>query len=104
MAQISPFQAWRYAPDRVSIAHVVTQPYDKITPEKQKRYYQASPCNLVRIILGERHPGDCQENVYSRAATSFRDWRSTGLLLQDGEPSIYRYLQNFNVPCSDISN
>jgi uncharacterized protein (DUF1015 family) len=101
MAQISPFQAWRYAPDRVPIAQVVTQPYDKITPEMQKRYYQANPSNLVRIILGERRPGDCQENVYSRAAASFRDWRSTGVLLQDSQPSIYRYLQNFTVPGSD---
>jgi len=32
MAQIYPFQAWRYAPDRVPIAQVVTQPYYKITP------------------------------------------------------------------------
>ncbi|PYX26933.1 MAG: DUF1015 domain-containing protein [Acidobacteria bacterium] len=101
MAQIYPFQAWRYAPDRVPIAQVVTQPYDKITPEMQKRYYQANPSNLVRIILGERRPEDCQENVYSRAAASFKDWRSTGILLQDSEPSIYRYLQNFTVPGSD---
>jgi len=101
MAQIYPFQAWRYAPDRVPIAQVVTQPYDKITPEMQKRYYRANPSNLVRIILGERRPEDCQENVYSRAATSFRDWRSTGDLFQDSQPSIYCYLQNFTVPGSD---
>ena len=101
MAIISPFQAWRYAPDRVSIPQVVTQPYDKITPEMQKNYYQASPFNLVRIILGERRPDDCQENVYSRASASFRDWRSTGVLFQDTQPSIYRYLQTFAAPGSD---
>src|SRR5262252_2634389 len=52
MAQISPFQAWRYAPEHVSVSRVVTQPYDKITPEMQEAYYSASPYNLVRIILG----------------------------------------------------
>ena len=102
MAIISPFQAWRYAPDRVSIPQVVTQPYDKITPEMQKRYSQASPFNLVRIILGQRQPADgLEDNVYTRASSSFRDWRSTGVLFQDTQPSIYRYLQNFAAPGSD---
>jgi uncharacterized protein (DUF1015 family) len=101
MAHISPFQAWRYAPERVSVAQVVTQPYDKITPEMQERYYQASPSNLVRIILGQRQPGDSErENVYSRASASFSDWRGTGVLRQDTQPSLYRYSQKFTVPGS----
>ncbi|MGC2322229.1 MAG: DUF1015 family protein, partial [Terriglobales bacterium] len=39
MAKILPFSALRYNPARVSLAEVVTQPYDKITPEMQERYY-----------------------------------------------------------------
>ncbi len=102
MAIISPFQAWRYASDQVPVAKVVTQPYDKITPEMQERYYQAGPYNLVRIILGRRPPGDReQENVYARAAASFSDWRGTGVLRQDSAPSLYRYSQTFTVPGSD---
>jgi uncharacterized protein (DUF1015 family) len=99
MALISPFQAWRYAPERVPVQQAVTQPYDKITPAMQDRYYQASPYNLVRIILGKRLPGDSNaENVYTRAAASFQNWRQTGILRQDPEPSIYRYSQTFIVP------
>ena len=80
---------------------VVTQPYDKITPAMQERYYQASPFNLVRIILGKRLPGDGEtENVYTRAAASFQDWRQTGILRRDPEPSLYRYSQMFRVPGS----
>jgi len=102
MAIISPFQAWRYAPERVPVAQVVTQPYDKITPEMQERYYQASPFNLVRIILGQRNPADGQQdNVYTRATASFKEWRSSGILRQDAQPSLYRYLQKFTVPGSD---
>jgi uncharacterized protein (DUF1015 family) len=101
MAIISPFQAWRYTSERVPVAQVVTQPYDKITSEMQKRYYGDSPYNLVRIILGERRPGDNGDNVYTRASASFTDWRSNGVLSQDAEPSIYRYLQKFTVPGSD---
>ena len=101
MALISPFRAWRYDPQRVPVQLAVTQPYDKITPEMQERYYQASPYNLVRIILGRRLPGDGEaENVYTRAAASFKNWRQTGVLRQDPEPSIYRYSQTFRVPGS----
>jgi uncharacterized protein (DUF1015 family) len=99
MAIISPFRAWRYDPECVPLRQVVTQPYDKITPAMQQRYYQASPYNLVRIILGKPLPGDGEaENVYTRSAASFQNWRQTGVLRQDSEPSIYRYSQTFIVP------
>jgi uncharacterized protein (DUF1015 family) len=98
MAIISPFRAWRYDPEHVSVQHAVTQPYDKITPAMQESYYQASPYNLVRIILGKRLPADGQtENVYTRAAESFQNWRQTGILKRDHEPSIYRYSQTFSL-------
>src|SRR5208282_4043836 len=65
----------------------------------QECYYQASPYNLVRIILGKRLPGDGNaENVYTRAAASFQNWRHTGVLRWDPEPSLYRYSQTFRVP------
>jgi uncharacterized protein (DUF1015 family) len=99
MAVISPFRAWRYSPENVAIRHAVTQPYDKITPAMQESYYQASPYNLVRIILGKRLASDtASENVYSRAAASFQNWRQTGVLRQDSAPSLYRYSQTFTVP------
>src|SRR5208283_3908051 len=54
---------------------------------------------LVRIILGKRLPGDGEtENVYTRAAASFQNWRQTGVLRRDPEPSLYRYSQMFKVP------
>lgn len=98
MAQISPFRALRYNPERVKLADVATQPYDKITPEMQGRYYAASPYNLVRIILGK--PEDCGSSgsLYTRAANFFRDWRRQGILLQDDQPSIYAYRQHFKIP------
>jgi uncharacterized protein (DUF1015 family) len=99
MAQIAPFRALRYDPQRVEISQVVTQPYDKITQDMQDRYYAANPYNLVRIILGKRSNADGPtENAYTRAATFFREWRQSAIFLQDAEPSIYRYVQNFNRP------
>ena len=99
MAHIEPFRALRYDPTRVSIPQVVTQPYDKITPEMQDAYYAASPHNLVRVILGKEHASDhTGENRYTRAAQSFRDWRQQGIFLQDSQPSLYLYVQRFAVP------
>jgi uncharacterized protein (DUF1015 family) len=99
MAHVEPFRALRYDPARVALTDVVTQPYDKITPEMQDRYYAASPYNLVRIILGKQQPGDHPgENTYVRAAGFFGDWRRQGMFFQDSQPSIYVYSQRFAIP------
>jgi uncharacterized protein (DUF1015 family) len=99
MAYIAPFRALRYDPARVDLTQVVTQPYDKITPEMQNRYYDASPHNLVRIILGKPQPTDhLEENIYTRAAASFQDWRRQGIFLQDPQQSLYQYIQRFQPP------
>jgi uncharacterized protein (DUF1015 family) len=99
MAHIAPFRAFRYDPQRVALDKVVTQPYDKISQQMQAHYYDVSPYNLVRIILGKRHPSDtATDNVYTRAAAFFRDWRQDGIFLQDEQPSFYGYSQQFSVP------
>jgi uncharacterized protein (DUF1015 family) len=99
MAYVVPFRALRYDPQRVSLPQVVTQPYDKITPEMQERYYSASANNLVRIILGQRPAGDSgQDNVYTRAASFFQDWRRQSIFLQESRPCLYLYTQRFVFP------
>jgi uncharacterized protein (DUF1015 family) len=103
MAHITPFRALRYDPTRVPLIEVATQPYDKITPQMQERYYAANPHNLVRIILGKRNASDgAQDNPYTRAAGFFADWRSKGIFLQDPKPSIYRYTQRFTSPGNKV--
>jgi uncharacterized protein (DUF1015 family) len=99
MAEIIPFKALRYDPDQVKLEDVLTQPYDKITPEMQSKYYERSAHNLVRIILGKAGETDTEAfNVYTRAAEYLHDWRSSGILKQDPEHGIYAYSQTFTVP------
>ena len=62
MAEIRPFHALRYDPLRVPLQNVVTQPYDKITPAMQDKYYSLSPYNLVRVILGKPEASDQDGN------------------------------------------
>jgi uncharacterized protein (DUF1015 family) len=100
MARIYPFRATRYNPTAVRIEDVVTQPYDKITPAMQQVYYGRSPYNLVRIILGlpELFDEPGVNDVYTRAARDFREWRAQGILQTDNDPSIFAYSQRFQVP------
>jgi uncharacterized protein (DUF1015 family) len=98
MAEIIPFKALRYDPDQVKLEDVLTQPYDKITPEMQSKYYERSTHNLVRIILGKAGETDTDAfNVYTRAAEYLHDWRSGGILKQDPDPGIYAYSQTFTI-------
>jgi uncharacterized protein (DUF1015 family) len=99
MAEIQPFRAYRYDTNRVALKDVLTQPYDKITPEMQERYYAASPYNLISIEKGRVQPSDAAgNNVYTRAAKKVEEWISSKILAQDGAPSIYIYSQEFLAP------
>jgi uncharacterized protein (DUF1015 family) len=104
MAYIFPFRAWRYNPSSVRLEDVVTQPYDKISPSMQEAYYQRSPFNLVRIILGKPEQSDAErgESVYTRAARNFTAWRKQGVLAQEDAPCIFAYAQRFKVPGTEV--
>ena len=47
---------------------------------------------------GSRTSDSPADNVYTRAAGFFRDWRAEGVLKQDAEPSLYVYWQRFSIP------
>jgi uncharacterized protein (DUF1015 family) len=100
MADIRPFRGLHYNPAKVpDLAKVVTQPYDKVTPEMQARYYELSPHNLVRIIRGRQRPEDGpKDNVYVRAAQAFREWIGDHVLATASEPALYPYYQEYEVP------
>jgi uncharacterized protein (DUF1015 family) len=98
MAEIQPFRAYRYNTDRVALKDVLTQPYDKISPAMQERYYAASPANLIAIEKGKVFEGDTpQNNVYTRAAAKLEEWIAENILVQDVSPSVYIYSQEYLV-------
>ncbi|MCU1339623.1 MAG: hypothetical protein JWO19_5204 [Bryobacterales bacterium] len=99
LAILKPFQPYRYTSKAGDPAHLLTQPYDKISPAMQAKYLAASPYNLVRVILGERQSSDNpSENVYTRAAQHLDEWIREGILAQDPQPGFYAYFQDFTVP------
>ncbi|HYM11753.1 MAG TPA: DUF1015 domain-containing protein [Bryobacterales bacterium] len=99
MAKIYPFRAYRYAARAGDPARLLTQPYDKITPEMQERYFSLSPYNLAHIIRGRATPADTTaDNVYTRAARYLNDWIASGILVQDAQPAVFAYVQRFQAP------
>ena len=99
MAEIQPFRAYRYDTSRIALKDVLTQPYDKISPETQKKYYAASPYNLIPVEKGLTFPDDTpQNNVYTRAAAKINEWIAEKILLKDAAPGVYVYSQDFVVP------
>ena len=102
MAQIRPFKALRYSSAQVRVDQVVTQPYDKISPEMQAQYRSRHPNNLVRILRSASEP-DQDPNVspYQRASETLNAWRREGIIEQVEAPSLFAYFQRFRTSEGD---
>jgi len=100
MAVIRPFRGIRYNLERIGdLSSVITQPYDRIHDAEQARYYEMSPYNFVRIILGKRSPHDSEtDNVYTRARCYGQTWLAEGILVRDERPCLYILEQTFTTP------
>jgi uncharacterized protein (DUF1015 family) len=102
MAEILPFRALQYSAGRVQVENVVTQPYDKISPDMERRYLDASPNNIVRVIRPGSDLGpDSPESPYRHAASTLGDWRRNGIVGQISEPCLFAYFQRFRLPGTD---
>jgi len=101
MALVYPFRAYRYNPEVAPFDRVLTQPYDKISPAQQEKYYAADPHNLIAVEKGRTSLQDTpQNNVYTRAAAALKGWIAANAVKQDAAPAFYAYTQEFTVPGS----
>lgn len=79
------------------LENVVAPPYDVITSSQKEKFYNKSPFNIIRIILGKEEPLDDEvSNKYSRAEGYLRDWIGKGILKKDTCPSLYLLEQEFS--------
>lgn len=93
MAQILPFRALRYDPAKVVLRDVITQPYDKITPEMQSGYYQRDPANFIRFELPRG-----VDDPYTSAKEFLAHVRQQGAIQLEDRPAMYVYEQTFQHP------
>ena len=93
MAQIAPFQAWRYDLARAGdAASILAPPYDVIGDAERAALEARHPHNVVRLEL-PRGEGDAR---YGAAANLLGAWRAEGVLKRETTPSMYLYEQQFS--------
>ncbi|MCX6009839.1 MAG: DUF1015 domain-containing protein [Chloroflexi bacterium] len=97
MAEISPFSGVRYNQEIVGdMASVICPPYDVISPEEQRAYYEKSEYNVIRLEHGIVLPKDTKaSNKHSRASATFNQWLKDRVLIVDHVPSFYIHEHTF---------
>jgi uncharacterized protein (DUF1015 family) len=94
MPTVKGFKGIRYNPEKIGdFSKVLAPPYDVISPAEQEELLDMDPLNVVRLVL----PKGETDMKYERAAKTFRDWFVGDVLMQDKEPSIYPYYQEFEL-------
>jgi len=92
MPKIYPFKGWRYNLEIVNdLSKVISPPYDVISEHDQRKLYELSPYNFVRIILNNNSP----PNRYVDSARILSEWKTNNILQQDDDEAIYLLSQSF---------
>lgn len=99
MVDIAPFRGILYDPAAVGdVAQVVAPPYDVISEADRDALEDASPYNIVRLVLGRDEPSDGdRDNKYVRARALFDAWRAAGILQEDPDEAFYLYEQRYQL-------
>jgi len=91
VVDVRPFKAITYTPKAGKTETLITQPYDKIDPTMQKRYYELSPYNYCRLIL------PMEQDKYNVAAQRIAQWLQEGVMTKMVEPAIFVSRQEFTL-------
>ncbi len=91
MVDIKPFKAIRYSEKAGNMDNLIAQPYDKITPEMQKEYYEKSEYNYSKLTL------PIEENRYAIAKQRLDTWIKEGIFERDDTSAIYVYYQEYEL-------
>lgn len=93
MLEIQGFRGLRFDPEKTGpLDHVITPPYDVISPEQRQTLAEQCPHNMVHLILPEDQDGMSRYDV---AARKLDEWVAAGALRQDAEPSFYLLRQRY---------
>lgn len=94
MVAIRPFRGLQFSRSYVKdFSRVLTQPYDKISPDLQKSYYERSDYNIIRL---EKNNAEVDDDAYKTARHYLDLWRKSGILVAAKKPSFYILEQTFS--------
>src|SRR5919197_555321 len=90
MADVQPLHTLRYDPAVAGpLDDLIAPPYDVIDERMRAQLAGRSPYNVVGIDLPES---------YDDAARLLEEWRSKGVLVQEGEPAMWVLRQDYTAP------
>ena len=93
--EVTSFQGIRYNQRMVgNLARVICPPYDVITPEQQKFYYEESNYNAIRLEFPAENLEPTGDR-YQGAAITFQQWLKDGVLQLDSVSSFYLHDHRF---------
>lgn len=95
MAEIRPFRAWRYNEALSKNIEELTSPLFDVVSAKQREKLYRNPLNSLHISVPQKpFSGE-------RASMLLKEWKESGVILQDRLPAIYVYYQYFSLPGSN---
>jgi uncharacterized protein (DUF1015 family) len=94
---ILPFAGYRYNAEKIkNLDDVICPPYDQFKEGMDDLLYQRHHCNMARLIMNTETPQDSAENNrYTRSKVLLDEWIRKEIFLQDVEPSVYPYFQDY---------
>lgn len=95
--RILPFRGYRYNPNRIpNLDDVISLPYDQFKGSRDERFHQRHPFNIAHLIMNPETGEDSPSwNRYTRSKSLLDQWLKESIFLQDDQPSIYPYFQDF---------
>ena len=104
--EIAPFRGLRFDLEKIKAqggdaSPVVTAPpYDVLSPPAHQALLDASPCNIVRLTLGDE-PGATPS--YEGRAGLLEDWIESGVLAQEDTSVYYACTVDYVIPGTETS-
>jgi len=84
---LRPFRALRFDVAATDLSAVLAPPYDIISPAERRELLARDPHNIVRIELPS-DLGAAGREDYAVAAATAAEWRASGVLVKDAEPTV----------------
>jgi uncharacterized protein (DUF1015 family) len=99
VSRISPFVGLLF--DRSIVGSydlVTTPPYDVISDAQRRHLFDASPYNVIRLVLGPDGAGGGEaDDQYRHAADELGAWRARGALAPTDGPAFFPYEMRFSL-------
>ncbi len=97
MTDVRPFRGLRYDSARCELSRVIVPPYDVVTPDERRVFWERDPHNAIRLEL-TKEVAEEGATDYAEVAATLDAWQRERVLLRDSKPAIYGLRQHYVGP------